>query len=311
MDVDELTKKYALQSSHEDSASKKRRAHENPVGEPAGSKWTTDFGAMQKQSQAKHTSSASTDIPKAKATGAPAPEEKGKGGKGKGKGKNREKGKGKGSGKANTTEQILSTHAKAILRLEQERRDRDRQAQWAVDFQLPCALPNIMQNVLTVHRANRDKQTENVEGKEKPENPRYRESEDGSLSDIQWKIFAGTLFTEAQLLEQTNENHEALAKVLRFLRETVYHEGESGPDRNKTACLLIKPAHRINEDSKTWTWVFRFRTDTSRGREVHEQLLTCHQDFKEYFNKVSIRKDRAPKDGLTKAIENQLESLRI
>ena len=86
MDVDALTKKYSLQSSHEDTASKKRRAHENPVGEPVGSKWSTDFGAMQRQAQAKHTSSASTDIPKAKATGAPASEEKGKGGKGKGKG---------------------------------------------------------------------------------------------------------------------------------------------------------------------------------------------------------------------------------
>lgn len=297
MDIDDLTKQYSLPSNHEDTASKKRQADENPAGEPAGSRSTASAPA---------SSSATAAVPKT-GKNEPAPADTDK----KGKERRRDKGKGNGKGKASTAEQVLSTHAKAILRLEQERRDRDRAMQWAVDFKLPYDLPNVMFNVVTVQRAARDKSTENTESTEKPENPNYKEPYDGSINDIQWRIFSGTMFNEAQKLEQTNENHEALTRVIRFLRETVYQDGEVGPDQNKTACLLVKPAHRLREDSTTWTWIFRFRMDTSRGRDVHEQLLTCHRDFGDYFSHVSIRKDRAPKDGLTKAIESQLEGLRI
>ena len=281
MDIDELTKKYAPPNNHQDTVSKKRRAADGHASAPAAS-----------------TSSASAENKDQQRAGRGKDRKEGK----EGTEKRSDKGKGTGKGKASTTEQVLSTHAKAILRLEQERRDRDRAIQWAVDFRLPYDLLHTMYNVVAVQRAaNKDKAAEG--GDKGPA--------EVNINDIQWRIFAGTLYADAKKIDQTSENHEALARILKFLNETVYHEGEVGPDRNKTACQLIKPAHRLKEDSALWTWIVRFRMDTARGRDIHEQLLTCHRDFAEHFSHVSIRKDRAPKDGLTRQIESQLEGLRI
>ena len=249
--------------------------------------------------------------PKAAATSTVGDEKAGKKG-GKGSRSERSyKGQGKGDGNKGGKnhkgqhkgglDQTVSIHTKMLLRLDMEKRDRDRQIQWAIDFTLPNVLTKQLVNAVEVYRTT------------KPESGGPHP--DGSLNDIQWQIFAGSLYSDMQKLEQNAENHEQLAAVLKCLRDSVYSgavdKGEKGPDGSKTACTMFRPAHKCNEDTEIWTWLFRIRQDTARGREVHEELLVCSRHVDNLHTHINIRKDRAPKDGLVKALEGQLANLRV
>jgi hypothetical protein len=222
----------------------------------------------------------------------------GRGGKKGGGGqKGRKGGKGRDDGwEQASVSQCLSTQAKLILRLESDRRERDRNCQWAIDFKLPYNLTDVLSNAVTIYRES------------KPETGRHPE---GSLNDVQWSLFAQQLFIDFEKVDATSENKERLVKLRNCLKASVYTGGERGPDGGKTVCSLFRPAHRVNDDSTTWTWLFRLRMDTSRGRDVHEQLLVCSSFVEELHAHVNIRKDRTPKDGLVRQLETQLSGLRV
>ena len=246
--------------------------------------------------------------PKASATSTAGEGKAGqKGGKGN-RGERGFKGDGKGEGKKGGTnhkghhkgglDQTVSIHTKMLLRLDTEKRDRDRQIQWAIDFTLPYALTRQLVNSVEVYRNTRPEA-----GGPHP---------DGSLNDIQWRLFAGSLYTDMQKIEQTTENHEQVAAVSKFLKDSVYSgAGERGPDGSRTVCTMFRPAHKCNDDTEVWTWLFRLRQDTARGREVHEELFVCSRYVDNLHTHINIRKDRAPKDGLVKALEGQLANLRV
>ena len=279
---DELALKYKLPEGYDPNNSNKKRKG----------------GSVDLEGTNKSHPKGTAQPPASSSRGGEAKEEGGKGKKG-GQGKGREwswgKG-GKGSEAPATVPQILTTHAKALLRLEQDRRDRDRSLQWAIDFKLPYTLPVMLQHAVDVHRANRP---------EKGPHP------DGNLNDVQWRLLASTMLEDFGKLEPNRENYDKDQKVVQFLGRSLYRNEERGPDGARTSCNLLKPVHRINADSKAWTWVFRLRQDTSRGREAHEILLTCSEHFEELHTNVSVRKDRAPKDGLYRQLERQLEDLRL
>ena len=212
-------------------------------------------------------------------------------------GEDRKGGKGRDNGwEQASVSQCLSTQAKLILRLESDRRERDRNCQWAIDFKLPYNLTDALSNAVTIYRES------------KPETGRHPE---GSLNDVQWSLFAQQLFIDFEKVDATSENKERLVKLRNCLKASVYTGGERGPDGGKTVCSLFRPAHRITEESSTWTWLFRLRMDTSRGRDVHEQLLVCSPFVEELHTHVNIRKDRTPTDGLVRQLETQLSGLRV
>ena len=219
---------------------------------------------------------------------------------GKGRSGNKSKGKGRG-GKGENTEpdsvsQTLSTHAKLLLRLDQERRDRERTLQWAIDFKVPYELPQRLAHAVEVYRDSR---------------PTEGQHPEGSLNDVQWKLFAGQVYTDLEKIEATSANKDRLQAVHRFLKHTIYTGSELGPDGNQTVCSMFKPAHRVAAESTTWTWLFRMRQDTARGRDAHEQLLVCARYVEDFHTHSKVRKDRAPKDGIVRQVEQQLAALRV
>ena len=289
MDVEELLK-YKLPEGYTPADSNKKRKGDVPF---------TTQAARENPASTNAAGSSPSSIPSGGENGkAGGQGEKGGrgGGRGKGNGKGGKRNKGgKGEYEA-TSQQILTTHAKAILRLEQERRERDRSIQWAIDFKLPYHLPVQLQHAVEVHRTN------------KPEEGNHP---DGNINDVQWRIFASSVYADFEKLEVSREDYDTVQTVLQFLNFSVYKVSERGPDGTRTTCTLLKPAHRIVAESKTWTWLFRLRQDTARGREAHEKLLTCSEAFEKFHTHVAIRKDRAPRDGLTRQIEQQLSGLRI
>ena len=291
MNQDEsMAKKYALPEDYDNkstSASKKRRGADEWEDDSQRDKGSSSTGGANKANDGK-------------AKGA---KEEGKGGKGGKAGGRGGKG-GKGGGKGNnwskggdfTVNQSLSVHAKMLLRLDQEKRERDRTAQWAIDFKLPYSLPKVLTNAVEVYR------------KAKPEEGPHPE---GSLNDVQWGLFATAVYADMEKIDANSANKERLNLLCKFLRESVYPTGELGPEGNRTVCGMFKPAHRVSEESTTWTWLFRIRQDISRGRDVHEQLLVCSRYIADFHTHINIRKDRAPKDGLIRQVETQLANMRV
>ena len=99
--------------------------------------------------------------------------------------------------------------------MEADRRDRDRNLQWAIDFKLPYDHTSILSNAVNVYRDT------------KPENGPHPE---GSLNDVQWTLFVSQLFQDFEKVDATTENRDRLVKLLRMLKDSVYPQGERGLD---------------------------------------------------------------------------------
>ena len=304
--IDEaMSAKYALPAGHSaESASKRRRPDNEENNEDTPRAARRSSGSGDREGKGERGQGKGGGHGRGKGDGGARQEGEGAGAnrqhKGEGKGRGyggRGKGKGEAEGGAGySTNHVLSTQARLILRLESDRRDRDRFIQWAIDFKMPYDLPNILSNAVTVYRAAK---------------PATGPHPEGALHDIQWALFADSLFTDMAKLDAAGENQEKIRRVVAMLKSSVYPKGELGPDLGRTSCCLFRPAHRLGEDQTVWTWLFRMRTDTSRGREVHELLLTCHAAISEIHSHINIRRDRTPKDGLVRQLETQLAGLRV
>ena len=236
--------------------------------------------------------------PTGKDSGNPKGQKKGDG-KGKeraGKGKRGGGGKGKGDGKTSSANDMLSVHAKCLIRLEQDRRDRDKASQWIIAFKLPHILPVQIQHSFEVWK------------KDIPAD--YSAHPDGTIQDVQWILFAQQVIDDLGKIEADNDEKATIASMLNFLRKTWYGI-ERSPEGTKTCIRLFKPVHKIRPESEQWLWALKFPMETARGRECHELLCCCCTGFEDLLNGITVRHDRAPKDGLSKALEAQLAGMRI
>ena len=221
----------------------------------------------------------------------------------------RNKGKGKGKQQQarmddveHTTASILASHAKAILRLDLDRRQRNKDTTFIVGF-------NKKNHGLLIREIIPFQDTWRMQKPEQGPHPQ------GSLAYAQWSLLMLFLQEEYRQYKESNgeisaHDHKALQG---FFSETPsyksYEDTFDAINPIKTFRPLFTRRQPPEEEEGWWLWTLQCQLTIQQGRRLHESLLEHRELLKILFH-MDFRKDRADADGLTNAIQ-QLESLQI
>ena len=229
-----------------------------------------------------------------------ADEEMGKPSKGRGKGSGKGKGKrksdgrdGKGNLYSTAYNDVMQTHAKALLQLDQNCRNRDRESQWA--FVLPLNSPLVR----LLDQTAQDWKHARPEGGKHPS---------GLLHEYLWATFANNLLESLSKFEEKSKSR-ATGQLRAFLEDSLVSDSKFQPSGRDTYVEIFRPVQNKLPITGQWIWIFRANMALSNGRDIHELLAYWHDKFSEILAPITIQKDRVPQTGLFRAVEGQLKAL--
>lgn len=219
--------------------------------------------------------------------------------------------KGKGKGKEaeipvdTSTNGILATHAKIILRLEQDRRERNRVSQWVFGIQPEAEeLREILAGSAEVWRSGLQ---------ERAPHP------DGPLHWVQFRCIVeavGKALGEQEMV--TSEQKRDLREWTEWVQLAAkcikgWKEGSIDTRGVYLVCHKCQPLgnkKRGPQEGLPWLFLVAFNMGTARGREIHELTFAIREGVKRTAF-IDIRPDRSPTDGLEEQVRLQLEHLQV
>ena len=236
------------------------------------------------------------------------------GGKGTRNGKgqtNRGHNKGKGKGKESdiavdtSTKGILATHAKVILRLEQDRRERNRVSQWVFGLQPDAEeLREMLAGSAGVWRSGLQ---------ERAPHP------DGPLHWVQFRCIVeavGKALGEQEMVtSEQKRDYKEWQDWVRLALNCIrgWKEGSIDTRGVYLVCHKCQPLgnkKRGPQEGLPWLFLLAFNMGTARGRELHELTFAIRENVKRAAY-IDIRPDRSPTDGLEEQVRLQLEHLQM
>ena len=224
------------------------------------------------------------------------------GGKGKGKERDRQYGQDYQRGRRFEEEQdemeVLCLHTKVLLRIEQERREKQRNETWIVGIPVESReVVELLQRGAETWKVLR----ENAGGKI---------PEDGEIFCFLWRLFARHIYDDLKKIETISAEQKGKVNAVRKVLET----SVSKKDEPQTMpASFVKKWGPLGRKSKPppkegrWYWMLEFRMDLYRGRESHELLHAAAPLFLELCN-LEVRKDRGQKDQLVRQLEQHAQS---
>ena len=201
-----------------------------------------------------------------------------------------------------STDAILASHAKAILRLDMDRRAQQRESTFIVGF---CrAKHGVLMDQLN-QLPNRWRQS-------KPEQGLHPQ---GTLAYAQWFLLQQYFQEEYKRADKGGTLSERDQKTLRdFFSETpdYDHTTDNFDHLNpiKTFRPLFPKRDLPQDEESWWLWTLQTHQAVRNGRRLHESITVNKELLKAVFD-TEFRKDRANPDGLTNAIQRQLEQLNL
>ena len=199
-----------------------------------------------------------------------------------------------------TTDAILASHAKAILRLDMDRRAQQRESTFIVGF---CRAK---------HGALMD-QLNQLPKRWKESKPEQGLHPQGTMAYAQWYLLQQYFQETYKRTDKGTTLSERDQKSLRdFFSETpdYDHTKDNFDHLNpiKTFRPLFPRRDLPQDDDSWWLWTLQTHQTVGTGRRLHEAIIVNKEILKTIFD-TEFRKDRANPDGLTNAIQRQLEQL--
>ena len=221
----------------------------------------------------------------------------GSAGRGRGAGKgskgNKGSGRGKGAGKfSSNVQEVLQTHAKALLQLDQHARSRDKECQWAVLLPVDGEAA-----ALLVQTANTWKAARPEEGKHPS----------GMVHECCWIVFCKFILSKLE----TTPKSQAVNQLTGFLKDSMVETESHQPSGKDTFVKVFRPIQNKPPTTGLWIWILRPSMALSAGREMHEVLSYWSDKFTTLLAPIKIRKDRVPPTGLLRAVEGRLKAMQI
>lgn len=216
----------------------------------------------------------------------------GKGGRSEGRGRGGKGGKGAGKYSTNVHE-VLQTHAKALLQLDQNARARDKECQWAIILPVEGEAAALLV------------QTANAWKIARPETGKHP---DGMVHERCWIVFCRFILSK---LETVTVKSQAINRLTGFFKDSLVEEEDHQPTGKDTFVEIFRPVQNKPPETGVWIWILRPCMSLSAGREIHECLAYWSDKFSTLLAPIKIQKDRVPQTGLLRVVEGQLKALQI
>ena len=216
------------------------------------------------------------------------------GGRGKGRG-GQGKGTGAKGGKNTDTDNVLQTHAKALLQLDNNYRQREKEVQWALVFPEDNDLANVLEERTATWKNDR---------------PKNGPHPLGLIHEYLWCTFCDILLDKIKEMPD-DLTAPCIIRLKRFLEDSTAPADSYKPHGRRTYLDIFRPVQAKKPNGANWIWIIRPSMSIKDGRDLQECLTYHHDDLSSVLHPITLQRDRMPQSGLFKAVEAQLKALQI